>query len=445
MIDAIFRYPRTHHLEGSRLQPGDQDLEQVPLAELRGTYCVIEEKLDGANAGMSLDDTGRVRLQSRGHVLVGGPREKHWDLFKQWARTHEAVLARKLAGLTLYGEWLYAKHTIFYDELPHYFLEFDIRDESGAFWSTACGLDIGEGDRTGIQGRERGEPYADLGEDAGRVLAASQEPQQLVRLVDLDELAGPRHEPRTEEIVRGKAVAPRQWSEPSSEQESDDANGRGRTGDRCEAMLGCRGDDSAPLRAGADRCDAGRRIDAHVIDALRRDRETVADGVVRAVSRSLHRDRDSLLACVANGFDDIVLVHHADHEIGHVLDREVEGGELGSEAHVDGNVHGAADAICERCHGARTVRQNLSPPCAGRHGACSGGTITVLRCDQSVNGMRPLHISTNAMFGEPGLRYAGSLHCAGAGTATLCNGSVNRTVQPLPGVLSAAGPVVPEE
>lgn len=137
MIDAIFRYPRTHHLEGSRLQPGDQDLEQVPLAELRGTYCVIEEKLDGANAGMTLDDTGRVRLQSRGHVLVGGPREKHWDLFKQWARTHEAALARRLAGLTLYGEWLYAKHTIFYDELPHYFLEFDIRDASGAFWSTA--------------------------------------------------------------------------------------------------------------------------------------------------------------------------------------------------------------------------------------------------------------------------------------------------------------------
>ena len=138
MIDAIVRYPRTHHLEGSRLQPGDHDLDQVPLAALRGCYCVIEEKLDGANAGVSLDDAGRVRLQSRGHVLVGGAREKHWDLFKQWARTHETALAARLVGgLTLYGEWLYAKHTIFYDQLPHYFMEFDIRDPSGAFWSTA--------------------------------------------------------------------------------------------------------------------------------------------------------------------------------------------------------------------------------------------------------------------------------------------------------------------
>jgi hypothetical protein len=137
-VIAIHRYPRTHHLEGSRLQPGDHDLGQVPLETLRGAYCVIEEKLDGANAGISLDEDGRLRLQSRGHVLTGGPRERHWDLFKQWARAHEAAIAARLTpGVTLYGEWLYAKHTIFYDALPHYFLEFDIRDEAGAFWSTA--------------------------------------------------------------------------------------------------------------------------------------------------------------------------------------------------------------------------------------------------------------------------------------------------------------------
>ena len=138
MIEPIHRYPRTHHLAGSRLQPGDHDLTQVPLSELRGSYCVVEEKLDGANAGMSVGEDGRIRLQSRGHVLVGGAREKHWDLFKRWASAHAAALAARLDDdVTLYGEWLYAKHTIFYDRLPHYFLEFDIRDAGGAFWSTA--------------------------------------------------------------------------------------------------------------------------------------------------------------------------------------------------------------------------------------------------------------------------------------------------------------------
>jgi len=37
----------------------------------------------------------------------------------------------------MYGEWLYAKHTIFYDSLPHYFLEFDVLDtNNGEFLST---------------------------------------------------------------------------------------------------------------------------------------------------------------------------------------------------------------------------------------------------------------------------------------------------------------------
>ena len=137
-MQSIHKYPRTPHLEGSRLQPGDQDLAQVPLAALAGRFVVVEEKVDGANAGIALGDDGRLRLQSRGHILTGGPRERHFDLFKRWAASHAEALARVCAdGATLYGEWLYAKHTVFYDQLPHYFLEFDLRDRDGQFWSTA--------------------------------------------------------------------------------------------------------------------------------------------------------------------------------------------------------------------------------------------------------------------------------------------------------------------
>jgi hypothetical protein len=137
-MEAIVKYPRTRHLEGSRLQPGDEDLAQVPLAALRSRYVVVEEKLDGANAGLALDAAGRLRLQSRGHALTGGAAERQFDLFKQWAGTHAAALGALVAGgHTLFGEWLYAKHTIFYDRLPHYFLEFDLRDPDGTFWSTA--------------------------------------------------------------------------------------------------------------------------------------------------------------------------------------------------------------------------------------------------------------------------------------------------------------------
>jgi RNA ligase-like protein len=138
MVEQLYKYPRTPHVEGSRFQPGDDNLDYAPFADLRGKYIVVEEKLDGANAGVSFSRDGALLLQSRGHFLDGGPRERQFALFKTWATTHQQKLWELLADrYVLYGEWLYAKHTIFYDALPHYFFEFDLLDnETGRFLST---------------------------------------------------------------------------------------------------------------------------------------------------------------------------------------------------------------------------------------------------------------------------------------------------------------------
>lgn len=137
-MDAIIKYPRTRHIEGSGLQKGDHDLNVVPFSDIRGKYLVIEEKLDGANTGISFDQNGSLRLQCRGHFLVGGPGEEQFALFKTWAQCHQDWLFDVLEDrYILYGEWLYAKHTVYYDVLPHYFMEFDIWDSTtGTFLST---------------------------------------------------------------------------------------------------------------------------------------------------------------------------------------------------------------------------------------------------------------------------------------------------------------------
>jgi RNA ligase len=137
-VEPIYKYPRTHHIEGSRFQPGDEELQCVPLRRLAGRHLVIEEKMDGANAAISFGADHCILLQSRGHFLAGGPRERHFALFKAWARTHETALRAVLGTrYVLYGEWLYAKHTIYYDRLSHYFLEFDLLDkQAGHFLST---------------------------------------------------------------------------------------------------------------------------------------------------------------------------------------------------------------------------------------------------------------------------------------------------------------------
>lgn len=127
--DAFLKYPRTPHIQGSRLQPGDEDLEGLPYAHRVGHLTVLEEKLDGANAALSFDEDGCLRLQSRGHYLTGGHRERHFELFKSWACTVQRPLWERLGcDHIVFGEWLYAKHTIYYDLLPHYFLEFDVYD-----------------------------------------------------------------------------------------------------------------------------------------------------------------------------------------------------------------------------------------------------------------------------------------------------------------------------
>jgi hypothetical protein len=138
-MKQIYKYPRTLHIQGSRSQPGDEDLASIPFSRIADRFVVVEEKVDGANAAISFASNGLLQLQSRGHFLTGGARERHFNLFKQWAAVHAEAFWQVLGDrYILYGEWLYAKHTVFYDALPHYFLEYDVLDlVEGQFLSTA--------------------------------------------------------------------------------------------------------------------------------------------------------------------------------------------------------------------------------------------------------------------------------------------------------------------
>ena len=126
-MKQIYKYPKTYHLEGSGLQ--SQGKAKVPFKTIAQRHIVVEEKMDGINVAVSFNQTGEMLLQSRGHFLTGGEREKHFSLFKQWAYSLADRLYLLLGDrYILYGEWLYAKHTVFYNFLPHYFLEYDILD-----------------------------------------------------------------------------------------------------------------------------------------------------------------------------------------------------------------------------------------------------------------------------------------------------------------------------
>lgn len=141
LLNSIRKYPSTPHLEGSGLQHGDRQADIIPFSALLGRNVVYEEKLDGANSGFGFHDDATLFGQSRGHYLdltKRGGRERHFNRFKDLVLAIEDVLFDRLGNrYILYGEWLYAAHTIYYDRLPHYFHEFDVFDkESQVFLDT---------------------------------------------------------------------------------------------------------------------------------------------------------------------------------------------------------------------------------------------------------------------------------------------------------------------
>lgn len=124
------KYPRTPHLFGSRGTDDDKHLgQQESLDFAADSSLIVEEKLDGTNVGVHFTSAGRMVLQCRGHEITSGMHAQY-DLFKQWTMGKRSVLEAMLEDkLLLFGEWLYARHSVHYRRLPHYFFEFDIYDK----------------------------------------------------------------------------------------------------------------------------------------------------------------------------------------------------------------------------------------------------------------------------------------------------------------------------
>lgn len=124
------KYPRTPHLFGSRGTSDDKHLgERESVLFLADESLIVEEKIDGTNVGIHFAD-GDLALQCRGHQITEGMHPQY-DLFKQWTMVKREVLESILGDrFIMYGEWMVARHSIHYRQLPHYFFEFDIYDKS---------------------------------------------------------------------------------------------------------------------------------------------------------------------------------------------------------------------------------------------------------------------------------------------------------------------------
>lgn len=126
------KYPRTPHLFGSTGTSDDKHLDEVESKKfIADDSLIVEEKIDGTNVGIHFSDAGEMVLQCRGHLITEGMHPQY-DLFKQWAAVKRNALETHLEDrFIVFGEWVYARHSIHYRQLTHYFFEFDIYDKHG--------------------------------------------------------------------------------------------------------------------------------------------------------------------------------------------------------------------------------------------------------------------------------------------------------------------------
>jgi atypical dual specificity phosphatase len=97
--------------------------------------CWVQEKIDGANLGLSFIDDMPI-LRNKEHILKKGyskiktPAKKQFTSAWNWLHAHkeDIQLVSELwqSSITIYGEWLNYSHSIYYDKLPDLFIAYDI-------------------------------------------------------------------------------------------------------------------------------------------------------------------------------------------------------------------------------------------------------------------------------------------------------------------------------
>jgi hypothetical protein len=107
MSDVLHKFPSTPHLLWLGKNPvrDDKVMTREEAVEFLSHPIVVEEKVDGANLGISVGTDGGLRFQNRGNWLAG-KLTGQWERLRGWAARHETEIREVLpSSHVLFGEW----------------------------------------------------------------------------------------------------------------------------------------------------------------------------------------------------------------------------------------------------------------------------------------------------------------------------------------------------
>jgi hypothetical protein len=130
MDREFVKFPRTPHLFSLSSKPlrGDRMLSNSEATSFLEGDVVIEEKVDGANIGISVSPELTIQVQNRG-AYIDWPAPAQFQPLHAWLGSRSDQLLQALGqDFILFGEWCYAVHSIRYESLPDWFIGFDLYD-----------------------------------------------------------------------------------------------------------------------------------------------------------------------------------------------------------------------------------------------------------------------------------------------------------------------------
>lgn len=127
-------YPRIPHFnkEISQMTHDDIFIEEDIRFPLE---CYVQEKIDGSCVGASWYD-GAAVLRNRSHILKKGyskirtPSKEQFKSAWNWVNDHrkdiQSISKILMSDVTIYGDYMFAYHSVKYNKLPDWFIAYDI-------------------------------------------------------------------------------------------------------------------------------------------------------------------------------------------------------------------------------------------------------------------------------------------------------------------------------
>jgi len=133
----IPEFPRTRHLPWKpNTVRGDLVVSEDDAKVIfENPFTYVQEKVDGANSGMALVNDEPI-VRNREHILRKGfmkdtPAKKQFASIWGWFYDHKENFQKLndlLGPVSVYGEWMVQIHGMVYENLPDWFLAYDVYD-----------------------------------------------------------------------------------------------------------------------------------------------------------------------------------------------------------------------------------------------------------------------------------------------------------------------------